>query len=143
MNKNFVLATDAKVKDVFNSYPQQVKSKMQDLRALVLEVASKTEGIDKLEETLKWGEPSYKTKHGSTIRMDWKEKSPNQYALYFQCTSSLVTTFRTIYKNTFEFEGNRAIIFKCHSTLPVTEVKHCIEIALTYHKRKHLPLLGA
>ncbi len=47
------------------------------LRHLVLETASETEGVNKLEETLKWGEPSYLTKNGSTIRMDWKKSKPD------------------------------------------------------------------
>ncbi len=113
------------------------------LRELVLEVAEEESRIESLEETLKWGEPSYLTKHGSTIRMDWKAKSPNQYALYFQCSSSLVSTFKTIYRNEFTFEGNRAIVLKIDDELPELELKHCILLALTYHKRKHLPLLGA
>ena len=43
--------------------------------------------LKELEETLKWGEPSYLVKKGSTIRMDWKSKAPNQYAMYFKCTN--------------------------------------------------------
>ena len=52
------------------------------------------------EETLKWGEPSYLVKNGSTIRIDWKSKTPDQYAMYFKCTSKLVPVFRSLFKNT-------------------------------------------
>ena len=110
---------------------------------MVLKVASEIDGLEKLEETLKWGEPSYLTKYGSTVRMDWKEKNPEQFAIYFKCTSSLVPTFKTIYKDKFNFEGNRAIVFKLNDKIPDAELKHCISMALTYHKIKHLPLLGA
>ena len=137
------LVSNPKVQEVFNAYPMHIKSKMLYLRELVLEVAEEESCIENLEETLKWGEPCYLTKHGSTIRMDWKAKSPNKYALYFQCSSSLVSTFKTIYKNEFNFEGNRAIVFKLEDELPESELKHCILLALTYHKRKHLALLGA
>ncbi|GGZ81727.1 DUF1801 domain-containing protein [Algibacter mikhailovii] len=137
------LVSNPKAKEVFNTYPMPIKPKMLYLRELVLEVAKEESSVEYLEETLKWGEPSYLTKYGSTVRMDWKEKSPNQYALYFQCSSSLVSTFKTIYKNEFKFEGKRAIVFKLEDELPVSELKHCILLALTYHKRKHLPLLGA
>ena len=111
------------------------------LRELILEVASEND-IDELEETLKWGEPSYLAKKGSTIRIDWKPKIPNQYAMYLQCTSKLIPTFKVVYKNTFEFEGNRAIIFKMDAKLPEVELKKCISICLTYHNVKQLPLLG-
>ena len=137
------LVSNPKAKEVFNAYPMHIKSKMLYLRELVLEVAKKETSIESLEETLKWGEPSYITKYGSTIRMDWKAKSPNQYALYFQCSSNLVSTFKTIYKNEFKFEGKRAIVLILEDELPESELKHCILLALTYHKRKHLPPLGA
>ena len=136
------LISNPKVNDVFNNYPDSVKSQMLNLRELVLNTASEIDGLEELEETLKWGEPSYLTKYGSTIRMDWKIKNPEQYAVFFKCTSKLVPTFRTIYKDKFEFEGNRAILFKLNEKIPITELKHCITLALTYHKLKQLPLLG-
>ena len=82
---------------VFNSYPEPMRKKMMRLRQLVLETAAETEGVDTLEETLKWGEPSYLTKGGSTLRMDWKEKAPEQYAIYFNCNTLLVATFKEVY----------------------------------------------
>lgn len=137
------LISDSRVKDVFDQYPKHVKSQLLSLRKLVLGAASEIEGLEKLEETLKWGEPSYLTKNGSTVRIDWKKKTPDQYAIYFKCTSKLVETFRTVYNDKFEFEGNRAIVFQLQDNIPEIELKHCIALALTYHKVKHLPLLGA
>jgi len=78
------------VAEVFRNYPEPIREKMFFLRKLVIDTASETEGIDALEETLKWGEPAYLTKIGSTIRMDWKQSSPQQYALYFHCKTRLV-----------------------------------------------------
>lgn len=115
---------------------------MLQLRQLVFATASESDEVAELEETLKWGEPSYLTKGGSTIRMDWKDKSPNQYAIYFNCKSKLVDTFKELYRDLFKFEGNRAIIFNAKDEIPVEELKHCILLSLTYHKRKHLPMLG-
>ncbi|MBU2945398.1 DUF1801 domain-containing protein [Zobellia uliginosa] len=136
------LKINPEVEAVFNRYPDSVRNQMLALRDLVLETAKNIESISQLEETLKWGEPSYLTKIGSTIRMDWKAKSPNQYALYFKCTSRLVETFKTVFKDTFEFEGKRAIVFKLDSKIPAEELTYCIKAALTYHKVKHLPTLG-
>lgn len=136
------LTSDPKVANVFKNYPKEVQQQLLHLRELVLKTAVEISGLEKLEETLKWGEPSYLTKYGSTVRMDWKEKKPEQYAIYFKCTSKLVSTFKTLYKNRFEFEGNRAIVFKINDKIPETELKQCITMALNYHKIKHLPLLG-
>lgn len=134
--------TDARFDEVFDKYPDQVQDKMKFLRNFVRKTAKKTEGISSLEETVKWGEPSFVVKKGSTLRMDWKAKKPNQYALYFQCTSKLVATFRMLYQDIFTFEGNRAIIFQLEDALPEKELEKCIQATLLYHRVKHLPTLG-
>ncbi|MGG8495595.1 DUF1801 domain-containing protein [Tenacibaculum sp. TC6] len=127
---------------VFNNYPDSVKQKMINLRNLIIETANEIDEITELEETLKWGEPSYITKIGSTLRIDWKPKFPNQYAMYFQCNSRLIQTFKAIFNNSFTFEGKRAILFHLHEEVPVEKLKHCIKAALTYHTVKHLPNLN-
>ena len=140
--KDLEIKTNPEVERVFENYPDIARTKMLKLRHLVIESAEEIDVIDKLEETLKWDEPSYITKIGSTIRMDWKSKSPDQYAMYFQCTSRLVETFKMLFSTVFEFEGKRAIIFGMEEDLPEEELKYCIKAALTYHKVKHLPTLG-
>lgn len=130
------------VKAIFDSYPRSVKPKMLKLRKLILSAAREIDGLNKIEETLKWGEPSYLTKHGRTIRMDWKPGKPDEYAIYFKCTSKLVTTFKKVYKDLFRYEGNRAIIFQIKTPIPEEELKKCITAGLTYHKVKQLPRLG-
>ena len=119
-----------------------MRQKLMLLRQLILETASQNDGVGPLEETLKWGEPSYVTKSGSTIRMDWKSSKPDQYALYFNCKTKLVDTFKELYGNKLKLEGNRAIVFHQNNEIPVDEVRHCIFLSLTYHSKKHLPLLG-
>lgn len=134
--------TNPAVDDIFDNYPKEVRDKMHFLRNLVIKTAEEIEEVTQLEETLKWGEPSYVTKYGSTLRMDWKAKKPEQYAMYFQCTSRLVDTFKLVYPNTFNYEGNRAIVFKLNEKIPVLELKKCIKAALMYHKVKQLITLG-
>ena len=127
----------------FDSYPSQIKEKLLVLRSLILETASEIEGIGNVEETLKWGEPSYISNIGSTIRIDWKESKPDQYAMYFHCKTKLVDTFKELYREELQFEGNRAIVFGVGSKIPASALKHCISLSLTYHRIKHLPMLGA
>ena len=133
---------DKKEADVFSKYPESIRKKLFQLRQLVLDTALELDGVKEVEETLKWGEPSYLLKGGSTIRMAWKESRPNQCALYFNCKTRLVDTFRELYSDKLNFEGNRMLIFNEGDEIPVREIKHCILLALTYHSVKHLPLLG-
>ena len=76
--------TDSRVNETFANYPDLGRYKMQFLRELVIETAEEMQDVNVLKETLKWGESSFVTKHGSKLRMDWKEKSPNQYAMKTQ-----------------------------------------------------------
>jgi hypothetical protein len=140
--KKLEVKTSSEVEMVFNNYPECIRDRMIALRELVLEAASEIDDLNMLEETLKWGEPSYLTKNGSTLRMDWKSKTPNQYAMYFKCTSRLVETFKLMYNSKFNFEGNRAIVFRIDDDIPLDELKECIRATLTYHKVKHKPTLG-
>jgi len=119
-----------------------MRNRVSVLRQLIVEVAADIQVIDSLEETLKWGEPAYLTSTGSTIRIAWNKSQPDQYGMYFHCQTKLVDTFRQIYADVFHFDGNRAILFHENDTVPMQELKHCISLALNYHRLKHLPLLG-
>jgi hypothetical protein len=126
---------------VFRAYPAPLRKKLAAVRRLILETARKTEGVGAIEETLKWGQPSFLTSQtgsGSTIRIDALKSEPERYALYFHCRTNLVSTFRTIYPQTFAYEGNRAIILHADDALPEEPLRHCIALALTYHRsRQH------
>jgi hypothetical protein len=139
---NLNVTTSPEFKDKLLSYPDFVRGKMQFLRELVLETAIEIPEITNLEETLKWGEPSFLTRTGSTLRMDWKKKAPEQYQMYFKCTSRLVETFKLVFGDLFTYEKNRAIIFQLEQEIPVLELKKCIKATLIYHKVKNDLTLG-
>ena len=140
--KSLQINTNPEVTLAFNRYPDEVRPQMLRLRKLILDTAAEIAGISFLEETLKWGEPGYLVQNGSTLRIDWKRKTPDQYAMYFKCTSKLVPTFKLVYGDLFNYEGNRAIVFNLTDKIPVAELKSCIAAALQYHQVKHLPDLG-
>ena len=128
---------DPAVATVFKAYPAGLRRKLMKLRALVFEVAACTDGVGRLTETLKWGQPSYlteETKSGTTVRID-RLKKGSGYALYVHCQSGLVPKFRELYPDTFRYEGKRAILFDTASRLPLPELRHCIGLALTHHLR--------
>ena len=121
----------------FATYPPKIRTKLMALRKLILMTAASTEGVGALEETLKWGEPAYVTTesgNGSTVRIDWKKAKPTQYAIYFNCNTNLVDTFRTLFPTDFKFEGNRALVFEQDEKLPTDALALCVAAALTYHR---------
>ena len=124
---------------VFAAYPQRIRSKLMFLRELIFDTAAAIKEVGTLEETLKWGEPSYltaETKSGSTIRIHWKQSLGERYGMYFICTTNLVDTFKMMYPTDFTYDGNRSILFDLDDEIQVDKLRHCIELALTYHRDK-------
>jgi hypothetical protein len=130
---------DPAVDAVFSAYPKPLKSKLLALRRLILDTARVTKGVGALQETLKWGQPSYltaATKSGSTIRIDRVKSATNQYAVYFHCQTDLVETFRQLYPTELSYGGNRSILLNADGDVPAAALRHCVALALTYHLNK-------
>jgi hypothetical protein len=124
---------------VFSTYPRPIKAKLLALRRLIFDTAKTTKGVGALQETLKWGQPSYltaETKSGSTIRIDQVKSAANQYAVYFHCQTDLVETFRELYPTEFSYGGNRSILLNARDAIPEPALRHCVALALTYHLNK-------
>src|SRR5262245_1927273 len=78
---------------LFEAYPATVRARLLALRRLIFATAKATNGVGALEETLKWGQPSYltvETGSGSTIRIDQMKPAADQVAIYFHCQTNLV-----------------------------------------------------
>ncbi len=112
------------------------------LRRLIFETAADIDGVGPLEETLKWKQPSYLTVasgSGSAIRID-RLGDTDDCALYFNCQTNLVETFRSLYPHEFGYGGNRSIHLPADGDLSEPALRHCIGLALTYHRNKRKPL---
>ena len=128
---------DPAVEAIFQAYPSAVRKRLLALRRLIFDTAANTAGVGRIEETLKWGQPSYLTvspKSGSTIRID--QLPPSGYALYVHCQTNLVATFRELYPTELAYGGNRSILLDADRDPPEAILRHCIALALTYHARK-------
>lgn len=118
----------------FDAYPLAARRALLALREMIFETAKTTPAIGELQETLKWGEPAYMT--SSTVRIGWKARAPERYAMYFHCQTTLAETFRTLFPNDFEYQGNRALVFKLGDHVPTDALAFCVAAALTYHLSK-------
>jgi Domain of unknown function (DU1801) len=129
--------THAGVQAVFESYPPALRKKLLALRKLIIDTAAEIKDVGSVNETLKWGEPAYVTlrKQGSTVRID-RKKDQDRYVIYFNCNTTLVDSFRSLFPHTFTFDGNRALVFDINDKLPKKELAFCIGMALTYHLKK-------
>ena len=127
---------DPKVEQVFRAFPRHLQPGLYRLRELIFCVASRTDHVGRLEETLKWGQPAYltpETKSGSTLRLGTSKHGG--FAIYVHCQTTILSEFRTIFPNEFIYEGNRAIHFQSSDDLIEAPLKTLIRRALTYHIR--------
>jgi len=135
----------SQVEDVFKAYPEKLKRKLMSLRHLIFDTASEIERVGPLEETLKWGQPSYltqQTKSGTTIRIDQIKSEPGHYGMFVHCQTSLISTYRELYPDILSFDGKRCVKFNELDDPPEGVLRNCIALALTYHlnnRRDRLP----
>lgn len=132
---------DSKVQEVFNQYPINATKQLYQIRDLIYGIAQEYDIV--ISETLKWGEPSYVSPIGSTIRLGWKSQTPDNYYLYFNCKTTLVETIKEVYGEQFVYQGNRALVFTLGQARNEDALAHCLSLSLRYKKLKHLPLLGS
>lgn len=128
---------DLAVAAVFDAYPEPVRAALLDLRALILQTAAATPGVGTLTEALRWKQPAYLTAQtgaGTTIRIDALKGSTDGYALYVNCKTTLVESYRHLYPD-LRFEGRRALILSAKAPPSTDTLRHCIALALTYHRK--------
>lgn len=126
----------------FATYPDKPRQMLRTIRHWIFDLARNDGTIGALDESLKWGEPAWRPKSGSgtTIRADWKEKTPGQVMIFFDCKTDLIDRTRSLLSADLESvshltcDGNRAIILSIHDHLPEDAVKTALGWALTYHR---------
>ena len=126
------------IQNSYNRFESQTRNDLLEVRDMVLRVAKSNEDIGELEETLKWGEPSYltpQTKSGSTLRLG-QTKTDQKPALFVNCQTTLVDEIRELYPDTFGYEGTRGVVLKDAPEDVAQELEHTIALVLTYHTRK-------
>ena len=129
----------ADVQAVFDACPPEPRAYLYDLRTLIFATAARTPAIGRLNEALRWGEPSYLTEEsgsGTTVRIGWKPKTPHHVSLFVSCQTPLIEQWRANYEPVLTFIGNREIALPLAAPLPSSELIYCISTALTYHLRK-------
>jgi hypothetical protein len=127
----------APVRKAFGAMPIPVRDKLAQIRTMILSIADETPRVGPITETLKWGEPAYLTEvtqSGTTLRLGWPKAHPDHAAIYFNCKTTLVSTFREIFPDSLDFVGNRAVLVPLDGPLPEQALALCISMALTYKK---------
>ena len=127
--------SDPDVRAAFDAFPDALHQPLRNLRQLILETAEADPRVGTLQETLKWGQPSWlpaRPRVGTTIRLG-TDRSGVHPALFFHCQTSVIRDFRSGPGKDMRFDGNRAILLDPDSPLPRDLLRLPIRHALTYH----------
>ena len=118
--------------DAFAAMPDDKRAHILALRDLIFETG-KTLPIGRIEESLKWGQPSYNTpdtKAATPIRLGITKA--DDLAIFTHCQSTVMSDFRALAPPDMKFDGNRALLLSPDSPLPLDEITPLIRAALTY-----------
>ncbi len=139
MTNSKALEMPDNVREVVEQFSPQAQEAFHKIRELIFSVAAQTDGVGRLEETLKWGEPSYltpATKSGTTVRVCMPKNKLDEIAIYVNCKTTLIDTYKELYGDELKLVGTRAIVLPTEKPLPIEPLKHAIALALTYHQSK-------
>ncbi|MBL4876807.1 MAG: DUF1801 domain-containing protein [Cohaesibacteraceae bacterium] len=126
------------VETIYRSIPDDIRECLLLVRTSIFDIAAADDRVGTIEETLKWGEPSYlthKPKSGTTIRLAPRIDT-DSWGMFVHCQTSLINQFRDLYPDLCDYEGTRGMIFKCENSCDQEALAHCIGLALTYKLKK-------
>ncbi len=126
--------SDPTVQAAYDAMLPDVLVGIYQLRRLIFDCAKTSPDVGEVKEVLRWGQPSFITKTGSTLRLGIPKTGG--FALYAHCQSTIISDFALMFAEEFDIEGNRAVHF--HSLKDIDEDKlcHLINHALRYKIKK-------
>lgn len=119
-------------------WPIEAQTRFAEIRGLILD-AAKQVAIGPLTESLKWGQPAWRPERprtGSTLRLNWSDKSPQTLAFFVDCKTTLAAQMFAAYPFDFEYKSNRELQVHLDAALPNSAINHLAELTFTYHKKR-------
>ena len=119
------------------SWSPDAQAACRSCAALFDSVAAEA-GIGALDNSLKWGQPSWrpiKPRTGATLRLGWSNAAPDTLSIYVDCKTNLAARFSDIYPAIVN-DGRRMISFSMPLDGQQTALRHLAAMTFTYHLRK-------
>ena len=115
-------------------YPEAVRERVLELRRLLYDVADELE-VGAIDEKLRWGEPGFRVKGGTTVRLHCKHPASGKVGFFVPCSTDLAASYRARHPE-LEIEGDRVVWLPLEGPLPEEALRDCIALAWTYHRRR-------
>ncbi len=112
------------VKAAFDKLPEGPRADLLAVRKMILSA-----GVE-VEEALRWGQPAYLAKKGTTIRLGLtKAGLPS---VFTHCQSSVMGDVQAVVGGGLNWDGNRGLSWS-QGDLPDEVLRLIIQRALSYH----------
>ncbi len=128
---------DPRVRAAFDAFAPPKRTRLLAMRDLILQTAAEIREVGPIEETLRWGEPSYLTtesKSGTMLRVGGK--APDQVAVFVHCQTDLIARLQARFGDRITTEGSRAVVFSVEEGPDEEVVRELAALALTYKLRR-------
>ena len=122
------------IQSALDAMPDDVRAALLPVRDLIYKLATEL-SVGRIEETLKWGQPSYTTpdtKVATPIRLGVSKTG--RPAIFTHCQSTVMTNFQNTCPPEFEFDGNRALYLEPAGDIAMEKIAPLIGAALTYRR---------
>ncbi|MFA3919726.1 DUF1801 domain-containing protein [Ruegeria hyattellae] len=119
------------VEAAFAAFPPSARNGLLLLRDLIFYTASALPTPAKLSEELKWGQPAYLARKGTTIRLGIPKQA--RFGLFVHCQTRLISEFSEMFPGADRIEGTRAVLFDDPGEVSRERHGWLIARALTYH----------
>ncbi|MEM1417820.1 MAG: DUF1801 domain-containing protein [Myxococcota bacterium] len=124
------------VREAFAAVPADAREPMLAVRDAIFATAGADARIGPLAEVLRWGEPSYRPRSsGTTVRLGWSPKRPDQWGVYVSCQTTLIEGLRATAGGALRYDGNRGVLFALGDAPPLGRLRPFLAEALTYKLR--------
>lgn len=121
------------VAEKFDAAPALARAGMLALRRLILGCAVEMPEVGQVEEALRWGQPAYLARRGSTLRIG---ETAEGFALYAHCRTSIISDFAEAFPGMDRIEGTRAVHFRAAEEVDPDRHGQLVRHALGYHLKR-------
>lgn len=125
----------APLRALIASWPQAAQQALWTCRHLFHDIAQ-NRGLGRLDETLKWGQPSWRParpRTGSTLRLNWDAGAPSHLAFFVDCKTDLAARMYSLYPDLPDNDGRRRVAVDLTAPLPEQAIAHLAEMTFSYH----------
>ena len=124
----------AAVRAILDAHPAKERARLLAARALVYRVAAADDALGEIVESVKWGQPSYRStdRHrGTAVRLGVDRRS-GRAGVCFHCGTAMIARCRERFPTAFSFDGKRGLLLDSDVHEVEETLAACVREALVY-----------